>query len=196
MTGRGSGGGTPGDRTAYVVLLRAVNLGAHRRIAMADLRDLLAGLGFTGVRTVLASGNAVMSGPPQDPAGIALQVEEALAQQLGLRTGCLVLTGEELLGVVAGDPFGGTADDGSRYVAVFLSADPDPALRDGHDPVALDPPRVWVRRRVIYQWCPDGILAAPPVGGFVERHWKVLATTRNWNTVTKLAALAAPARRD
>ncbi|HET9658238.1 MAG TPA: DUF1697 domain-containing protein [Kineosporiaceae bacterium] len=196
MTGRGSGGGTPGDGTTYVVLLRAVNLGAHRRIAMADLRDLLAGLGFTGVRTVLASGNAVMSGPPQEPAGIARQVEEALVQRLGLRTGCLVLTGEELLGVVAGDPFGESAGNGSRYVAIFLSADPDPGLRIGHDPVELDPQRVRVGRRVIYQWCPDGILAAPPVGGFVERHWKVSATARNWNTVTKLAALAVPARAD
>jgi uncharacterized protein (DUF1697 family) len=42
---------------------------------------------------------------------------------------------------------------------------------------------------VIYQWCPDGILAAPAVGGFVEKRWKVVTTARNWNTVTKLATL-------
>jgi uncharacterized protein (DUF1697 family) len=42
---------------------------------------------------------------------------------------------------------------------------------------------------VIYQWCPEGILAAPNVHGFVEKKLKVAVTARNWNTVTKLGAL-------
>jgi uncharacterized protein (DUF1697 family) len=183
-----------GGDTGYVVLLRAVNLGAHRRIAMADLREMLAGLGFDGVHTVGTSGNAVMSGPAQDPADIARRVVEALTRQWGLITGCLVLTGAELSSVVAGDPFGEIVDNGSRYQAILLSADPEPALRDGHDPVTLDPQRVRVGRRVIYQWCPEGILAAPSVGRFVELHWKVTATARNWNTVTRLAALVSSGR--
>jgi len=93
--------------------------------------------------------------------------------------------------VVAGDPFGALTDDGSRYLAIFLSQDPAPALRAEHDPVTLDPAGVRVAERVVYQWCPDGILAAPAVSGFVEKRWKVVATARNWNTVTKLAALVA-----
>lgn len=42
---------------------------------------------------------------------------------------------------------------------------------------------------MIYQWCPDGLMAAPAAGGFAEKHLKVAVTTRNWNTVTKLRAL-------
>lgn len=185
--------GKPGagvDRSRrYVVLLRGVNLGPHQRIAMADLRHLLADLGYGGVRTVVQSGNAVITGPPQDVAEAARRIERALTERLGLTSRCLVITAEQLHSVVAQDPFGPAADNGSRYLANFLLEDPAPALRAEHDPVGLDPERVRVGERVIYQWCPDGILAAPAVGGFVEKRWKVPVTARNWNTVLKLAAL-------
>ncbi|MFC5996762.1 hypothetical protein ACFQE5_21375 [Pseudonocardia hispaniensis] len=58
-----------------------------------------------------------------------------------------------------------------------------------HDPTALDPQRIRLGDRVIYQWCPDGILQAPDVSAFVMKHWNLVVTGRNWNTVTKLAAL-------
>jgi uncharacterized protein (DUF1697 family) len=180
-----------GELHPYVVLLRAVNLGPHKRIAMADLRGLLSDLGFSGVRTVLQSGNAVVLGPSEDPVAVARRVEQTIAGTLRLTAGCLVLTAEDVHRVVAGDPFGASADNGSRYQVFFLFDDPAPALRAVHDPVALDPDRVRVGERVVYQWCPDGILAAPPVGEFVAKNWKVRATARNWNTVTKLAALVA-----
>jgi uncharacterized protein (DUF1697 family) len=190
----------------YVVLLRGVNVGPHKRIAMADLRELLGGLGLTDVRTVLQSGNAVVTVGPADPAQahsaqahsaqahsavLARRVEQELAERLGLRAGCLVVPGADLLQVVARNPFPDLADHGSRYLAIFLSERPDPALRAEHDPVGLDPDRVRVGERVIYQWCPDGILQAPPVSGFVEKRWRVTATARNWNTVAKLAALVS-----
>jgi uncharacterized protein (DUF1697 family) len=177
------------ELSPYVVLLRGVNLGPHKRVAMADLRALLTGLGLAEVRTVLQSGNAVVLAPPQELGALARRVEQGLAEVLGLASRCLVLTAQDLAAVVAGDPFGEVADNGSRYLATFLFDDPAPAVRAEHDPQTLDPQRVRVGPRVIYQWCPDGILAAPAVGGFVEKRWKVVTTARNWNTVTKLAAL-------
>jgi len=68
-----------------------------------------------------------------------------------------------------------------------LAEPPGPALLAGYDPVAADPERARLVDRVIYQWCPDGVLAAPRVGWPADR--KVLVTTRNWNTLTKLASL-------
>lgn len=175
----------------YVVLLRGVNLGSHKRIAMADLRQLLTDLGYTDVRTLLQSGNAVVTGPAEDEVAAGRRIEAALAERFGLTTACLVLTAADLQRVVAQDPFAALADNGSRYLANFLFDEPAAALRAAHDPVGLDPERVRIGQGVIYQWCPDGILAAPPVGGFVEKRWKVSVTARNWNTVVKLAALVA-----
>ncbi|MGX7823695.1 DUF1697 domain-containing protein [Actinokineospora sp. 24-640] len=172
--------------TAYVLLLRGVNVGGRAKLAMADLRAVLTSLGYGGVRTVLQSGNAVFT---TDAVPSEQAVESALAEHTGLRTRCLVRTGDELRAVVAGHPFTAVADNGSRMLAVFLDSDPDPARAAEHDPVALDPDHIRLGERVIYQWCPNGIAEAPELVPFLDRRWKVVGTARNWNTVGKLAAL-------
>ena len=174
--------------TGYALLLRGVNLGGSTALAMADFRDVLTGLGFTDVTTVLRSGNAVFSA---DARPDAATVEAALAERTGLRTRCLLLTEADLRAVVDGHPFREVADNGSRMQVFFLDANPDAAVRAEHDPEALDPDRLRVGDRAVYQWCPDGIAKAPNVLSVLDRKWKVLATARNWNTVTKLADLLA-----
>lgn len=169
------------------MLLRGINVGRAKRIAMADLRALLADLGGTDVRTLLQSGNVVLSAPA-GPAELEAAVEEGIAERFGMDVRCLVRTAEELRAVASANPFP-DVEDGSRLMALFLSAVPDGALLAAHDPVAVDPGRVRAGDRVLYQWCPDGLMAAPAVGTYVEKHLGVAVTARNWNTVTKLVAL-------
>lgn len=176
----------------YVVLLRGINVGKHTRVAMADLRALLADLGHTAVRTHLNSGNALFSTPDTvaaEPAELNARIEAAITDRLGLTVRCMVRTAAELRAVPAGHPFADVATDGSRMFALFLSAAPDPRLVAAHDPAELDPGRVRHGERVVYHWCPDGLLAAPPVGATVEKRWAVAVTARNWNTVTRLVDL-------
>jgi uncharacterized protein (DUF1697 family) len=173
----------------YALLVRGINVGKAKRLAMADLRALLADAGYTDVRTLLNSGNAVLTGPEVDPAEQAARVEGAIAERTGLDVRCVVLTAEELRDVVKAHPFTEVATNGSRMMAHVLAATPDPERLAAHDPVALDPDNTKLVGRVIYQWCPDGLLEAPPVGGFAEKHLGVAVTTRNWNTITKLADL-------
>ena len=173
----------------YIVLLRGINVGKAKRIAMADLREMLADLGFTEVTTVLQSGNAVVTGPDADPDEHAAAVRAGIADRFGMDVHCLVLTGERLQAIIDGHPFADIADNGSRMFAHVLSAAPDPALLAEHDPVALDPDHTRLGDRVLYQWCPDGLLKAPEVGTYAEKHLGVTVTARNWNTTTKLAEL-------
>ncbi|MGC9668317.1 DUF1697 domain-containing protein [Planosporangium sp. 12N6] len=173
----------------YVALLRGINVGGNKRIAMADLRSLLSDLGYGDVVTHLQSGNAVFSGPDAPTATVAGRIADGIADVLGLSVRCLVRTGAELRAVAAGNPLSDVAADGSRMLALFLSETPHPALLAAHDPTALAPAQVRLGDRVIYQWCPDGVLAAPPVSGFVEKHLGVAVTARNWNTVSKLTTL-------
>lgn len=173
----------------YAVLLRGINVGRAKRVAMADLRTLLAGLGYSAVRTLLNSGNAVVTGDEADVAEQAARIATAIRQELGLDVGCMVLTTADLAAIVDGHPFAEVATNGSRMMAHVLSARPDPALLAEHDPVALDPDHARLGERVIYQWCPDGVLEAPPVGWVAEKHLGVAVTARNWNTISKLAAL-------
>jgi uncharacterized protein (DUF1697 family) len=170
-------------------MLRGINVGGHKKVAMADLRALLTGLGFTDVATLLQSGNAVFNGPEALPDDLAARIELAIADELTMSVRCIVRTGPELRAVIDGNPFADTAIQGSRFLALFLSASPDPELLAMYDPRSLAPSEVVLGDRVIYQWCPEGILAAPNVHGFVEKKLKVAVTARNWNTVTKLGAL-------
>jgi uncharacterized protein (DUF1697 family) len=174
--------------TGYVLLLRGVNLGGSTALSMPDLKTVLTGLGFTGVATVLRSGNAVFDAErAPEPA----EIEAALAAEVGLRTRCLVRTEAQLRAVVDGHPFRDVADNGSRMQVYFLEANPTAAQLAEHDPVALDPDRVRVGDHAIYQWCPDGIAKAPALIPLLDRGWKVLGTARNWNTTTKLLDLLA-----
>lgn len=172
--------------TRFAVLLRGINVGTAKRLAMADLRELLDGLGFSAVRTHLNSGNATVTGTDDDHAP---RIEAALRERFGFEVRTVVLTAGELRAIVDGNPFAEVATNGSRMMAHVLSAAPDPALLAAHDVVALDPERAALGPRVIYQWCPDGLLSAPPLAPFAERHLGVTVTARNWNTVTKLDSL-------
>lgn len=156
---------------------------------MANLRDLLSGLGYTDIRTHLQSGNAVFAAPDAQPQQLAAQIEVEIEGQLGFAVRCLIRTARELRAVIQGNPLTGVGSDGSRMMALFLAQAPDPALLAVHDPTRLAPEHIGVGDGVIYQWCPDGVLAAPAVSQFVEKHLGVAVTGRNWNTVTKLSAL-------
>ncbi|MEJ3656713.1 DUF1697 domain-containing protein [Actinomycetes bacterium KLBMP 9759] len=175
----------------YAVLLRGINVGKAKRIAMADLRALLTDLGYTAVRTHLNSGNAIVTGPEADPAEQAARIEAAIEAKVGFSSRTVVLTAEHVAAIVAAHPFTEVADNGSRMMVHILAATPDPALVEEHDPVALDPECARHGDRVIYQWCPNGILEAPGVGWQAEKDLGIAVTTRNWNTMSKLAALLA-----
>ena len=179
--------------SAYVALLRGINVGRAKRVAMADLRELLGRIGCTSVRTLLQSGNAVFDHPGGQPTTLAGLIETALAEDLGVSARCLVWPAANLRALIAANPFPERAADGSKYLALFLSAALDPRLITEHDPRALAPDDIRLGDGVIYQWCPNGVLEAPAVGTFVERHFGVVATARNWNTVSKLGALVGVA---
>jgi uncharacterized protein (DUF1697 family) len=171
----------------YVVLLRGINVGRAKRVAMADLRALLGDLGYTEVRTHLNSGNVVLNGDDADPAEHESRIEAGIADRLGLDVRCVVLTADELRAIVDAHPLPDIASNGSRMMVHVLAAAPDPALLAEHDSIVLDRRNARLGPRVIYQWCPDGVLAAPPVGGFAEKHLGVAVTARNWNTISRLA---------
>jgi len=173
----------------YVALLRGINLGPNKRIAMADLRSLLDELGYEDPRTLLQSGNVVLTtDSPAD--AVAAELEEQIATRLGVETRVVVRTRDELAGVVARDPLGDVADDPKRYQVSFLSAEPDPArVRELAD-VDVAPERFAISGREVYAWHPDGLQRSPLARLLSEDRLGVTATARNWNTVVALLELA------
>jgi uncharacterized protein (DUF1697 family) len=170
-----------------VALLRAVNLGARNRIAMADLRELLQGLGYSAVRTHLQSGNAVFTGPPgAAPESLAAEIEAALVAELGLQARVLVRTRSELERVLVANPLLDVATDHGRLLVMFLSGTPDPDAVGGLAPADFEPEMFAVGEREIYAWYPEGVQTARLSNAFWERRLMVASTGRNWRTVTRL----------
>ncbi len=101
----------------------------------------------------------------------------------------MLRTKDELEDAVGGNPFPERVGEGSRLLLLFLSGTPSEETRRQYDPVALAPGRIHIGSGAAYQWCPDGVLAAPAAGAFIERHWEIAVTARNWNTVTSLQRL-------
>jgi uncharacterized protein (DUF1697 family) len=174
----------------YVALLRAVNVGGRNRIAMADLRGLLEGLGYGEVRTHLQSGNAVFT-PPGSPAPERLgrQIERALAEEVGLAAKVLVRSRAELARAIAANPLLDVAGDHSRLLVTFLSQAPDREIVSALAPAEFEPDVFAVGEREIYTWYPDGVRATRLSNAFWERRLGVVATGRNWRTATRLLEL-------
>ncbi|HEY0696291.1 MAG TPA: DUF1697 domain-containing protein [Micromonospora sp.] len=176
----------------YVGLLRGVNVGSGGpRVPMADLRRIVTGLGHTGVRTYLQSGNVVFDSVEQDTGRLAGQLGAALADQLGVDVPVLVRTGAELATVADGNPYAGAEDDPTRLLVAFLSVAPDPARVTALRVPAGDPARFTVVGREIYLHHPDGYGRTKFHNASLEKQLGVASTTRNWKSVRALAELAA-----
>jgi uncharacterized protein (DUF1697 family) len=176
--------------TRCAVLLRGVNVGKHNRIAMADLRALLADVGATDVRTLLQSGNAAVTAAPD---GLAEKLEAALAA-FGVPVRVLVRTDEDLDGVIAGNPWPDRAEANPKMVHVaflerpFLDHPAERAvveafgLRHGDDELAMGEKDLYLSYATSSFDSPVNKVL-PKLSG--------VASARNWNTLLKLRDLVS-----
>lgn len=168
-------------------LIRGINVGRAKRVAMADLRALVESLGYSEVRTLLNSGNVVFTAPGTAPGDAAARIEEGLATRIGVPARVIVLTAQEIAAAVAGNPLG-EVDDPSRLLVAVLA---NPADRSRLEPLTRQdwaPEVLALGARVAYLWCPEGLLASR-LPEAVGRALGDAVTTRNWATLKKLHAL-------
>lgn len=166
--------------TAYVALLRAVNVGGTGKLPMADLRAMAQKAGFAKVRTYIASGNLVFESD-SDEGTVKAALESALQAYAGKPVGVLVRTGDEMAAIAAANPFPDAP--ANRTVAIFLDAPPPPDVLAGISGRRSE--EIAPGLREIYVHYPDGQgdskLKIPAARA---------GTARNLNTVAKLAEWA------
>jgi uncharacterized protein (DUF1697 family) len=175
--------------TRYAALLRGINVGKAKRIAMADLRASMEGLGYTDVRTLLNSGNVVFSAPRKDTAAIAAAIEKAIVTRFGFSAAVVVVTVDALESIVAADPLSKVAANPSKYLVAFVV---DSATLAGARPLtaqAWAPEALALGNDAAYLWCAGGINDSKLALAF-NRATRDAATMRNWATVLKLLAAA------
>lgn len=167
----------------WIGLLRAVNVGG-RKLTTADLVAVATGCGGAGVRTYLQSGNVVFSGSRR----VAESLSGALSAAAGFEVPVLLRSADEMADVVAGQRYDGPE---SAWHVTFLASAPAAAAVSALDPSAYGGDEFAVRGREVYLRTPGGYGRTKLTNAFFERKLGVVATTRNWRTVSALAEMAA-----
>jgi len=176
--------------THCVALLRGVNVAGQRPVAMADLRDLLAGVGLEEVQSVLQSGNLVFRCNGDGGTRLEHELEAEAKRRLGLETEFFVRSAQEWEDVVADNPFHEEARrDAARLVAVFLKDAPRAAAVKALQAAIVGREVVRASGRQAYIVYPDGQGRSKLTNALIEKHLGTRATARNWNTVMRLAEL-------
>ena len=175
-----------------VAFLRAVNVGG-RTIRMSDLAKRLGTLGFTGVGTFIASGN-VFFDASGEPDAIARRIETDLLAWLGYPVAAMVRTWDELMALVASNPFKGVARErDSKLYVTFLWEPPKRKLKLPRTSPKEGLKLVRVTGREAFLVCvrlDSGKFGFPNLS--IEKELGVPATTRNWNTILRLSRLEFP----
>lgn len=173
-----------------IALLRGVNVGGHKQVAMADLRDLLAGLGLRDVQSVLQSGNLVFRGDGKGGERLERLLEAEVKKQLALETHFFVRNASEWEDVVADNPFRDEAKrDPAHLVAMFLKEAPSGKAVKALQAAVVGREVVRVAGKQAYITYPDGQGTSKLTNALIEKHLGTRGTARNWNTVLRLAEL-------
>ncbi len=180
---------SPNGRT-WIALLRGINVGKAKRVAMSDLRAVMEQLGYLDVRTLLASGNVVFRSVSTPGKVAAAAMQAALERKTGVSSRFTLLAAEDLRSMIAGNPLADACTNPSRLMVGFLQHESH--LRLVKDLVGQD-------------WSPDSLAPGPqsfyawlPRGSMESRLFQVLSkklgdnvTVRNWSTTLKLGEMAA-----
>jgi uncharacterized protein (DUF1697 family) len=173
-----------------IVLLRGINLGPNRRVAMPALREALTAAGFAEVQTYAQSGNVVLSSDAKADE-LATQCERLIAEAFGIEVPVVTRTRDELAQVVKRDPLGHVADNPKRYQVSFLSAPLEPGRIEQIEALRTPPEQFAAIGRELYAWHPQGVARSKLWNKLAGTGLGVTATARNWTTVTTLLAMAS-----
>jgi uncharacterized protein (DUF1697 family) len=177
--------------TIQIALLRGVNVGGHKAVAMPELRDLLTQLGFESPRSLLQSGNLVFRGDSRTDAELERLLEAEADKRLGLHADFLIRSAKEWREVVARNPFRKEAErDPSHLVVMFLKSATNAKDVKAVQAAIAGSEIIRADGRHLYIVYPDGIGRSRLTNALLEKKLGIRGTARNWNTVLKIAALA------
>lgn len=181
---------------SWIALLRAVNVGGKNKLPMAELRRLLAELGLRDVTTLLQSGNAVFR-ESEDRGNssreeLSERLEAGLEARFGFRPEFILRSLQEWRELIDENPFPEAAESDPCHLLVLVAK--SPIAEESADQIRSTwpgPERFAVRKGVLYTHFVDGIGTSKLATSPTYKRLTQRGTARNWNTVLKLAELAA-----
>lgn len=174
--------------TRFVALLRAVNLGPVNRVSNAALREWVADLGYSAVKTHLASGNVVFTADETDRDVGAAKIAARIKDETGFDIAVLGRTHGDLVAALEGNPSPNAEE--KQLVVTFLGGEPSTSSVDKLNALKTESEELVFAGEVAYLHCPDGLGRSKLAARF-NKTIDVVATGRNLRTVRTLADLTA-----
>lgn len=173
----------------YLALLRGINVGGKDIIKMADLKEAVEKCGFTDVKTYIQSGNVIFESDEKSTGNIAAKLEDSLLKSFNYDTRVIVITREQLKGVVSEAPADWNNRHDLRCYLAFVreSVTAQDVIREIKLKEGID--FVKTGNGVVYM---STLLSGLTKSGFTKlittKVYKDI-TIRNYSTVLKLLAL-------
>ena len=171
----------------FICFLRGVNVGGKGKVPMAELKTVLADLGFENVKTVLQSGNVVFTaaGKPQGKT-----IEAAIETAFQFRPDVHLLTPAQLRKIVGDNPYKEAAmKDPGHMVTFILPGKPLASAKAKLEAVATTDETFTLRPNIVYAHFGQG-MGRSKLAAAMDRALGVRGTARNWNTLTRVLELA------
>jgi uncharacterized protein (DUF1697 family) len=176
----------------HVALIRGINVGGHKQVAMADLLTLMAKLGLSNPRSLLQSGNLVFENAGRTAEQLERLLEAEIERRMAMKLDVFVRTAEEWTTIVRRNPFTAEAErDPARLIVMFLKDAPEAKDVKAVRAAISGPETIQVVGRHGYVVYPAGMGNSRLTHAVLERKLARRGTARNWNTVLKLAALTS-----
>ncbi len=178
--------------TNKIALLRGINVGGKRKILMADLRELLAGIGFTDVKTYIQSGNIFFNlSNEMSDAEIADAIEKLISDNYGFDVSVVIRSVEEVEQAIENNPFyTGEEENITNLHLTFLKEKPSEENQLKTEEYNYEPDKFVIKNKDVFIFCEGKYHKSKLTNTFFEKKLKVSTTTRNWKTVLKLLELS------
>ena len=173
----------------YIALLKGINVGGHKKVPMADLRELLSKSGFENVQTYIQSGNVILQSNNSDISKIESDIEKSIEDYFGFEVSVLVKTRQDLQRIFDDSSF--TEDKKkASYFMMFHDCPSDDLVKEASEKV-YEGEEYKIINNCIYYYYEKGLGKAKFNVNFFERKFKTFATARNYNTMVKLLSLSS-----
>jgi uncharacterized protein (DUF1697 family) len=175
----------------FVSMLRGVNVGAHNRIKMDKLRSLYESLNLEDPRTYVQSGNVIFRTKEKNIAKLTKKIEGGIGKTFGFSPAVVLRTTEEMRATLRANPFAKRKDIvPGKLLVTFLAAEPAAEASEALLEFKSLPEELQLRGRELFIYFPNGAGRSKLPWSQVDKLLKVTGTARNWNSVTKMIAMA------
>jgi len=174
----------------YIVLLRGINVGGHKKLPMQTLRDLLSANGYQNVRTYIQSGNVFVVSNNKDKLKISSHIKQLIFEEFDYNVPIITLTKEDIEKCVLTNPYLATEDDLKKLHVIFLNEIPDTNLVNDITNFRSDNDSFTIIDNLVFIHYPNNSRNSKLSVTFFEKKLQVKASARNWRTVLKLSELS------